>query len=113
MEILHNPSGDSIDYADVTERIKSMYVTCNEMEKKQLHKILVELSENGYSQTYEQMWLADFKEVPVSIDQFLCDPLYLGNTNDNGNMVYPGWRPVYRDVFNSHNDIQATCFKHF
>lgn len=104
MEILHNPSGDAIDYADVTERIKRMYTTCNEMEKKQLHKILVELSEHGYSQTYEQMWLADFKEVPVSIDQFLCDPLYLGNTNDNGNMVYPGWRPVYRDVFNSHNE---------
>lgn len=88
-----------IEYADVIERIQDSFKTCTDDEKQVLSDILNEIALNGYSQTYETLYLSDFKEVPVSIDRFLCDPEYLGNTNDNGNMVYPEWKTTMHDIF--------------
>jgi len=34
----------------------------------------------------------DYKEHPVPVEQFLCDPEYLGKLTDNGNSIYPCWR---------------------
>lgn len=85
------------------QKIQDIYDTCSEQEKQILIQILQELSITGDSPTYRNLWLADFKEVPVSIDQFICDPYYLGSVNRNGEAVYPFWRNVLRDIFNSGN----------
>lgn len=98
----------SPDYDKVVPRIQQIYNSCSAAEQDILEKILSELAINGYSYTYEQIYLSDFKEVPVSIDQFLDDPYYLGNTNDNGKTVYPFWRGVFNDIFshgNKYNEI--------
>ena len=50
--------------------------------------ILQELADTGESPTYEQVWLADYIEIPVDIDTFLNSDTYLGKTNDNGKAVY-------------------------
>ena len=92
-----------IEYDGIAERIQKVYSSCSELEKKQLRNILMEMSISGESQTLEQLWLADFKEVPVSIDEFVCNPLYLGNTNRNGEAVYPFWRETLREIFNNGN----------
>lgn len=68
-------------------------------------KILEELSDKGYSETLEQIYLVDFKEVPVSIDRFLTDPEYLGSSNDCGNQIYPGWWDAYHSVFDAGKDV--------
>ena len=68
-----------IDYEDVLHRIQTVYASCSKMEQNTLKTILQEMVDKGYSQTLEQLWLSDFKEVPVSIDEFLCNPRYLGN----------------------------------
>ena len=93
----------SPDYAEVVNRIQDVYNSCSVIEQKQLLKILQEVAAKGYSETLETMWLVDFKEVPVSIDRFICDPYYLGSTNNNGDMVYPYWRETMRNIFNSGN----------
>ena len=93
----------SIEYEGVAERIQSVYASCSKLEQKQLIQILKEMSISGESQTLEQLWLADFKEVPVSIDEFICNPYYLGETNRQGKAVYPFWRQAARDIFNSNN----------
>lgn len=87
------------DYGEVIQRIQDYIDNCGPEDKAVLMTILKEISSVGYSQTYENLYLSDFKEVPVSIDRFLCDPEYLGNTNDNGNMVYPEWKTVMHDIF--------------
>lgn len=90
-------------YEDAIDRIQTSYSTCSVAEQKILMQILQEMAQTGYSYTLEQVWLADFKEIPVSIDQFLDDPYYLGGTNDYGKNVYPFWRQTMRRIFNAGN----------
>lgn len=92
-----------VQYEGVAERIQSVYASCSKSEQQLLIQILQEMSITGQSQTLEQLWLADFKEVPVSIDEFICDPYYLGGTNRNGSAVYPFWRETVRNIFNQGN----------
>ena len=97
-----------IEYDGICERIQSVYNSCSKLEQQQLLRILEEMSISGESQTLEQLWLADFKEVPVSIDEFISNPLYLGGTNRNGEAVYPFWREMLRNLFshgNQYNEI--------
>ena len=92
-----------IDYEDVLHRIQTVYASCSKMEQNTLKIILQEMVDKGYSQTLEQLWLSDFKEVPVSIDEFLRNPRYLGNTNNQGESVYPFWKHTLSDIFNNGN----------
>lgn len=96
---------DSLDYEDIITRIQGIFNQCNPLEQKQFLKILEELSDKGYSETLDTLYLVDFKEVPVDINRFLTDPQYLGCSNDNGNQIYPGWWEVYNNVFDTSKDI--------
>ena len=96
---------DAIDYTETIARIKDIFNASSPMEQQQFLKIVEELSDKGYSQTLEQIYLADFKEVPVSIDRFLTDPYYLGSSNDCGRQIYPGWWDAYHAVFGPGNEI--------
>lgn len=94
--------------ATVPERIQSIYSSCNLEERQILKQILQEIALTGDSPTYNDIWLADYKEVPVSVEQFICDPLYLGETNRNGDAVYPFWKDCLKDIFshgNQYNEI--------
>lgn len=93
----------SIDYADVLQRIQSSYSSCSRIEQELLKSILQEIIDTGDSYTLERLWLADFKEVPVSISQFLCDPHYLGESNNNGDAVYPFWKETMNNIFSAGN----------
>ena len=69
---------DALDYEDIISRINDIFNSSTPVEQQQYIKILEELSDKGYSETLDTIYLMDFKEVPVSIDRFLCDPEYLG-----------------------------------
>lgn len=104
MTIHTNP----VEYDGLAERIQKVYSSCSLLEQRQLIRILEEMSISGESETLESLYLTDFKEVPVSIDEFVCNPIYLGNTNRNGEAVYPFWRQMLRDLFgagNRYNEI--------
>ena len=105
-----NVKTDSIDYEEVIKRIVDIYNSCYDNEKKIFEKILKEVSRKGYSETLEKIWLMDFVEVPVSIDRFLNDPYYLGETNDNGNMVYPFWRKTLNEIFTEDKNYSEIIF---
>ena len=105
-----NVKTDSIDYEEVIKRIVDIYNSCYDNEKKTFEKILKEVSKKGYSETLEKIWLMDFVEVPVSIDRFLNDPYYLGETNDNGNMVYPFWRKTLNEIFTEDKNYSEIIF---
>lgn len=90
-------------YDTAVSRIQSIYSTCSAMEQKQLVKILQEISISGYSETLENVWLTDYKEVPVGIDEFISSPKYMGEVTRNGESVYPFWKMTANDIFNSGN----------
>jgi len=90
-------------YEDAVDRITAVYNSCSIAEQKLLKSILEEMSVHGYSQTLEQTWLSDFREVPVSLNQFLDDPDYLGHATDMGKSVFPYWRQMMNDLFNAGN----------
>ena len=94
---------------NVPYRIQRIYSSSTEREKAYLKKILEEIADTGDSPTYRDIWLSDYKEIPVDIDTFLCDDYYLGKTNRNGDAIYPYWRKVFRDIFNNGNKYEE-CF---
>lgn len=94
-----------IDYDEALRRIQGVYNSCSELEKKELRRILEEVSLKGYSETLETLWLADFKEVPVGIDEFICNSYYMGKTNREGEAVYPYWKQTAHNIFSAGNQF--------
>lgn len=99
-----------IDYEDTINRIADVYKQCSKMEQKLLKRILQEVQDKGYSQTLEQLWLVDFKEVPVSINEFISSPLYMGSVTRNGDAVYPFWKKTLNEIFNAGNKYNEVIF---
>jgi hypothetical protein len=95
-----------LDYNLIINRIKQIYDTMSDEEKAYLRIILEEIGTYGYSDTYNDVWLADYKEIPVDIDTFIESDFYLGKTNRNGAGVYPYWRQVMTDLFTSGNKYE-------
>lgn len=91
------------DYDLVVNRINEIYATSSAAEQQMLKQILTELAVSGYSYTYEQIYLSDFKEVPVNIDEFICSNEYMGVVNRQGEAVYDFWKQMFRNVFNAGN----------
>ena len=94
---------DTVTTSAVIERIRDVYSSCDVAEQGILKRILQEIVDTGESPTYEQVWLADYKEIPVSIDTFLNSETYLGKTNRQGQAVYPFWRQELHNVFDEGN----------
>lgn len=91
------------NFAELPERIVKIFDASTDEEQNILRQVLTELSESGESKTYRDIWLADYKEIPVDIDTFINDDAYLGRTNRNGDAVYPFWRKELNNVFGAGN----------
>ena len=102
--------GTDIDYGAVVNRIKNVYNTMSAEEKAYLKLILEELSEYGYSNTYNDVWLADYKEIPVDKTTFLTDSKYLGNSNNNGKNIYPVWLETMQELEKAGNQYYEIVF---
>lgn len=99
-----------IDYDDVIKRVKAFWATSNDAEKSALRQILFEIADRGESPTYEDIWLADYKEIPVDIDTFLDDNQYLGIANNGGQSIYPFWRQCMEQIFHAGNKYEEVFF---
>ena len=74
----------------------------NKEEQDTVIKILNEVSTKGSSTTLNNLIQSDYEEVPVGIEEFLHNPLYLGKglINDEGKYtVYPYWENVLKKIF--------------
>jgi len=98
------------DYQDVLTRIKRIYQSCSKYEQSLLISILEEISDTGYSKTYEDLWLQDYKEIPVDKYTFLTDDNYLGKTNDNGKAIYPVWLETMLELERTGNQYYEIVF---
>ena len=67
-------------------------------ERAAVMTILKEQALTGNSTDLQQLYNADYEEIPVDIDTFLESPDYLGRSTDNGKAIYPYWRDAYRKI---------------
>ena len=56
-------------------------------------------------QTLERLYEV-YEELPVSIDEFVENPKYLGGTLNFGKALYPKWRYHLRKIFEDPYNIQ-------
>lgn len=71
-------------------------------EKEEVLKILNELSLNGSSNSYNELILKDYDEIPVDVETFLKDKKYLGRglIDDEGRFtVFPYWVNLLKEIF--------------
>lgn len=61
-------------------------LTTDEQEK--VKEILNEINTKGKSDTLDDLYYDDYEEIPVDINTFLDNPLYLGNYTNNGKDIY-------------------------
>ena len=53
---------------NIIDRIQKIYNDCSKEEQTILYKIVEEYADFGYSPTYDNVWLADYKEI-ISSDK--------------------------------------------
>ena len=83
----------------IKDMSKDEFARLSPENKELILKILTEYKEYGSSTTLKELWEADYTEIPVSIDEFIENPYYLGNSTRNGTSIYPYWRKKYREIF--------------
>ncbi len=91
------------------ERFSAIYNSLDPVEQGTLTQILQEFSETGESETYKNVWLQDYEEIPVDIDTFLENEEYLGKYTRHGTQIYPFWRNALREIFSKGDTPYTHC----
>ena len=85
----------------------SVLDTLSEKERAYALEILKEYSKRGKSEKLEQLLYEDYKEIPVTIEEFLSNDNYLGKAwkDAAGNSkVYPFWLDTMKKIFPNNID---------
>ena len=96
--------------SDTVFRIQKIFNTCNSIEKSYLRNILLEIRDTGESPTYDNVWLSDYKEIPVDKYTFLTSEQYLGCSNNKGKSIYPTWMDVMLELERTGNQYTEIAF---
>ncbi len=83
----------------------------SEKERDLVLKILNEYSQTGSSKNLDNLMYEDYEEIPVSISEFLHNPIYLGKglTNEEGKFtLFPYWEELLNKLYPSPLE-NATC----
>lgn len=76
-------------------------------EREYAISILKEISKDGNSKKYDNLIYGDYNEIPVTIEEFLHRPQYLGRAllSDDGKFtVFPYWEEVLKKIFPTNID---------
>lgn len=79
-------------------------------EREMVLKILGEITDEGQSETYRELMLSDFKEIPVDIITFIKDPKYLGKAwhlPSGKCKLFPYWENKLQELFP--DNITTAC----
>ena len=75
--------------------------------------ILSDVAEGGESELLNEIWMADYDEMPVDIVTFITDKDYLGESlmDDAGNLlVYSYWVETLKKVFANDSEVMEVAF---
>lgn len=87
------------DLSNILNISREQFDKLNSSEKQVVLQILQEMQTEGRSETLESLWYADYDEIPVSVEEFITNPRYLGKSTRNGESIYPYWRHKYNEIF--------------
>lgn len=76
-------------------------------EQQVVNDILKELSESNSINQYQELFYADYKEIPVDYITFLVDDQYLGNSTKHGTLIYDFWKQEGRKVFANEKSVEV------
>ena len=74
--------------------------TLSDDEKLKVKQILSQISNKGKSQELENLYYDDYEEIPVDLETFLSNDLYLGNYTNHGKDIYDTWKKELEYVHN-------------
>lgn len=74
-------------------------------EKAQVKNIMNEITNKGKSNELQDLYYADYEEIPVDIMTFLSDSRYLGIYTNNGKDIYDTWKKELQYVHNPLNFV--------
>lgn len=70
----------------------------------QEREIALSILQSGDLTELVDLYNVDYDEIPVTIDQFVSDPKYLGSLYDKGELVYPFWKEFMHNFFHNNPD---------
>ena len=74
----------------------------SEAEKALLIQILEEMRGTNWSESWESVWQVDFERKPVPFEEWLQNPYYMGDLNDN---LFPLWKKELAYICHPSNGI--------
>ena len=80
----------------------------SEEERKYALEILKEFSQKGSSEKLNKIMYEDYEEIPVTIEEFLHNPIYLGKalTDEEGRWtLFPYWEECLKKIFPNNVDV--------
>lgn len=80
----------------------------SEEERKYAIEILKEFSQKGTSEKLNKIVYEDYEEIPVTIEEFLHNPIYLGKalTDEEGRWtLFPYWEECLKKIFPNNIDV--------
>lgn len=84
------------------------YSLLTEEEKKVVTEVLKEMAAGrDISSSVEQLYYADYSEIPVSFEQFITDDQYLGKSTRHGTFLYPFWRKEATKIFTQDDSVEV------
>lgn len=87
-----------------TNRVMSHLDNLSSEELEIAKSIMAQLMATGESDILVKLYKDDYNEIPVSIDEFLENPEYLGKVFNNGASIYPFWRDTLHMIFHDNPD---------
>ena len=89
---------------DILNIDQSKFDALSVEEQQIVLDILQEFADKGFSPLLEEMWNADYEEIPVDIVTFISDDRYLGKSTRQGTSIYPFWKDIYQQVFSDEEE---------
>lgn len=76
-----------------------------EEEKVVVKNIIKEIAKTGKSEQLKDLYYEDYEEIPVDLETFLCDEVYLGKYTNYGKDIYDTWKKELAYVHNPINFV--------
>lgn len=76
-----------------------------EEEKVAVKNIIKEIAKTGKSEQLKDLYYEDYEEIPVDLETFLCDEMYLGKYTNYGKDIYDTWKKELTYVHNPINFV--------
>ena len=84
---------------DKNQNLDVLSTLTNE-EKLKVKEILAQISDKGKSKELDNLYYDDYEEIPVDLETFLSNDLYLGNYTNHGKDIYETWKKELAYVHN-------------